>query len=128
MRDPIVRMYETEQQARDAVQKLQAEGFPEDQIFLVTPQSGGTVEAIAAAIMAGFVLRSHAKVYAEGIQKGRSLVVVRASFGHSQDAIDILNSFVKAAEYRHIRVVVKGDHSLKSAPLVNAPLTRARAT
>ena len=93
MRDPIVRMYETEQQARSAVQKLQDEGFPEDQVFLVTPQSGGTVEAIAAAIMAGFVLRSHAKVYAEGIQKGRSLVVVRASFGHSQDAIDILNSF-----------------------------------
>lgn len=93
MRDPIVRMYEAEQQARDAVQKLKDEGFPEDQIFLVTPQSGGTAEAIAAAIMAGFVLRSHAKVYAEGIQRGRSLVVVRASFGHSQDAIDILNSF-----------------------------------
>ena len=44
------------------------------------------------------------------------------------DCIDILNSFVKAAEFRHIRVVVKGDHSLKSAPLVHAPLTRARAT
>jgi hypothetical protein len=86
-------MYETEQQARGAVQKLKDEGFPEDQIFLVTPQSGSTAEAIAAAIMAGFVLRSHAKVYAEGIQRGRSLVVVRASFGHSQDAIDILNSF-----------------------------------
>jgi hypothetical protein len=93
MRDPIVRMYEAEQQARGAVQKLKDEGFPEDQIFLVTPQSGGSAEAIAAAIMAGFVLRSHAKVYAEGIQRGRSLVVVRASFGHSQDAIDILNSF-----------------------------------
>lgn len=93
MSDPIVRMYESEKQARDAVAKLQAEGFPEDQIFLVTPQSGGTVEAIAAAIMAGFVLRSHAKVYAEGVQKGRSLVVVRAAFGHAQEAIDILNSF-----------------------------------
>jgi hypothetical protein len=86
-------MYETEQQARSAVQKLKDDGFPEDQLFLVTPQSGGTAEAIAAAIMAGFVLRSHAKIYAEGIQRGRSLVVVRASFGHSQDAIDILESF-----------------------------------
>ncbi|MCU0975098.1 MAG: general stress protein [Steroidobacteraceae bacterium] len=93
MRDPIVRMYEAEQQARDAVQKLKDEGFPEDQIFLVTPRSGNTAEAIAAAIMAGFVLRSHARIYAEGIQRGRSLVVVRASFGHSQDAIDILNGF-----------------------------------
>ncbi len=93
MRDPIVRMYEAEQQARDAVQKLKDEGFPEDQIFLVTPQSGSSAEAIAAAIMAGFVLRSHAKIYAEGIQRGRSLVVVRAAFGHSQDAIDILSSF-----------------------------------
>ncbi len=93
MRDPIVRMYETEQQARSAVHKLKAEGFPDEQIFLVTPQSGGTAEAIAAAIMAGFVLRSHAKVYAQGIQAGRSLVVVRASFGYTQDAIDILESF-----------------------------------
>lgn len=93
MRDPIVRMYETEQQARNAARKLKDEGFPEDQIFLVTPQSGGTAEAIAAAIMAGFVLRSHAKVYAQGIQAGRSLVVVRAAFGYTQDAIDILDSF-----------------------------------
>lgn len=93
MRDPIVRMYATEQQARDAVRKLQHEGFPDDQIFLVTPASGGTAEAIAAAIMAGFVLRSHARIYAQGIQAGRSLVVVRASFGHTQDAIDVLNSF-----------------------------------
>ena len=93
MLEPIVRMYATEQQARDAVRRLKDEGFPEDTIFLVTPQSGGTTEAIAAAVMAGYVLRSHARVYAEGIQGGRSLVVVRAGFGLAQDAIDILDGF-----------------------------------
>jgi carbonic anhydrase len=44
------------------------------------------------------------------------------------DCIDILNGFVKAAEFRGIRVVVKGDHAHRTAALVNAPLTRARAT
>jgi carbonic anhydrase len=44
------------------------------------------------------------------------------------DCIDIINGFVKGAPFRNIRVVVKGDHALKSAPLINAPLTRARAT
>jgi hypothetical protein len=95
MRDPIVRMYETEAQAREAVQKLKDEGFTEDSVFLVTPRSGGEAgspDAIAAAIMAGFVLRSHAKVYARDIQRGRSLVVVRAPFGYGQLATDLMAS------------------------------------
>ncbi len=96
MRDPIVRMYETEQQARGAFDRLLAEGFPADTVFLVTPGSGGagaSLDAIAAAIMAGYVLRSHARVYASGIARGRSMVIVRAGFGFSQAAIDIMAAF-----------------------------------
>jgi hypothetical protein len=97
MRDPIVRMYETEQQASDAVRKLRNAGFPDDTIFLVTPRAGGadgSSEAISAAIMAGYVLRSHARVYAEGVRRGRSLVVVHAPFGHGRLATDIVDSCV----------------------------------
>ena len=47
------RLYETERAARDAVTKLQKEGFPEETIFLVTPESdreAGSAETLATAI------------------------------------------------------------------------------
>jgi len=118
---PIVRMYETEKQARDAVSNLKQEGFPEDCIFLVTPgvdgggesakpapgeavpeeptgaeaasRGGGSRQTTAMAIMAGHVLRSDAKVYAEGIESGRSLVAVSAPFGYGLLATRVLDSF-----------------------------------
>jgi MFS superfamily sulfate permease-like transporter len=44
------------------------------------------------------------------------------------DNIDIINAFVKGAPFRGLRVVVKGDPQGRSAPMIKAPLTRARAT
>ncbi len=44
------------------------------------------------------------------------------------DAIDIINAFVKGAPFRNLRVIIKGDARGKLAPLITAPLTRARAT
>lgn len=44
------------------------------------------------------------------------------------DNIDIINAFVKAAPFRKLRVVIKGDPSGRSAAKIRAPLTRARAT
>jgi hypothetical protein len=96
MTNPIVRMYETEEQARGAVDKLREEGFPEDRIFLVTPAAGGeegSAEAIANAIMAGYILRSHAKVYAQGIVAGRSLALIHPPFGYGMLATQILDSY-----------------------------------
>ena len=90
-----VRMYETEQQARDAVSKLMEAGFPDDTILLVTPGSGGTtgsIEGISAALSAGFALGGNVSAYAQGVQRGRSLVVVRAAFGFGQQAVNLLDS------------------------------------
>ena len=89
-----VRMYETEQQARDAVRKLVEAGFPDDTILLVTPGSGGagSIEGISAALSAGFSLGGDVSAYAQGVQRGRSLVVVRAAFGFGQQAVSILES------------------------------------
>jgi carbonic anhydrase len=44
------------------------------------------------------------------------------------DAVDIINSFIKSAPFRNLRVVLKGDPRGRVAPLIKAPLTRARAT
>jgi carbonic anhydrase len=44
------------------------------------------------------------------------------------DCIDIINGFVKAAEFRQINVRVRADPGRKSAAIINAPITRARAT
>lgn len=90
-----VRMYNTEQQARAVIGKLEEDGFPAETIFLVTPASGAgkvAVGSISDAIAAGFVLGSDAEVYALGVARGRSLVLIRAGFGHGQSAVNILDS------------------------------------
>jgi MFS superfamily sulfate permease-like transporter len=42
------------------------------------------------------------------------------------DNVDIINAFIKGAQYRDIKVIVRGDIAEKSAPLINAPLTEVR--
>jgi MFS superfamily sulfate permease-like transporter len=42
------------------------------------------------------------------------------------DNVDIINAFIKGAQFRDINVLVRGDIAQKSAPLINAPLTEVR--
>ena len=42
------------------------------------------------------------------------------------DNVDIINAFIKGAEFRDISVVVRGDIAERSAPLINAPLHGVR--
>ncbi|GGD99962.1 hypothetical protein GCM10011529_02670 [Polymorphobacter glacialis] len=44
------------------------------------------------------------------------------------DNIDIINAFVKSAPYRNLTVYLKGDPMGRTPPMINAPLTQARAT
>ncbi len=44
------------------------------------------------------------------------------------DCVDIINGFVRAAAYRQIDVKLRADHARTTAALINAPITRARAT
>ncbi|MBK8638593.1 MAG: hypothetical protein IPN92_10005 [Chromatiaceae bacterium] len=90
------RLYETQEAAREAVAKLKKEGFPEETLFLVTPDSNheeGSVENLATAIRAGFMEGYDAPVYAQGLESGRSLVMIRTGFGYGQLALNILGSF-----------------------------------
>jgi len=88
---PIVRMYDSEQNANDAVGQLKYCGVPEDRITVVGP--GDTVEDIASAIMAAYVLRADALVYAEGVAQGRWLVVVQAPFGTALSVGQVLDRY-----------------------------------
>ncbi|WP_204276917.1 hypothetical protein, partial [Escherichia coli] len=54
---------------------------------------GASIDEIVAAIIKGYVLKSHARVYAEGISKGGSLVTVHAPFGGAARAMRILDKF-----------------------------------
>jgi len=90
---PIVGLFATAAQAADAIKKLTAEGFTPDLITLVDSSSGAGKDKIVAAITAGFVLLSHARVYADAIAQGRSLVIVRAPFSAGGKATKILAAF-----------------------------------
>jgi hypothetical protein len=98
---PIVRMYETEKQARDAVRKLKAEGFQKDTILLITPSPKGdaeSVEALSSSPVAAALPPENAAIHEEGVRQGRSLVAIRAPFGQGQLAKDILEGFNPAGE------------------------------
>jgi hypothetical protein len=89
-------MYATERQARDAVAKLLEEGFRAEEIFLVTPGSSiaaPPLATISSAMLAGEVLGSQAKFYAEGVKQGRSVVAISAPFGTGKLANSVLDSF-----------------------------------
>lgn len=92
---PIARIFETEENARQAERLLLADGFPSTQVHVV---SGATEEAVrdrgalANAVKAGSALREHVEIYADEVARGRVLVVVSASFGTGGSAARILDS------------------------------------
>jgi hypothetical protein len=99
MSNAVVRIYDSEGKARDAVAKLVEDGYPQDSIYLVTPGAGGgeegggaPAESFVAAIKAGQLMADHADVYAERVHAGRSLVVVPAAFGYARRAAEIMES------------------------------------
>lgn len=109
------RLYETEQQAHDAVNELRANGFPDNAVFMMTPAygrdsgfgegsinqesavspsgAGVTLDALANAMRTGNLLGDNVDAYVEGLRSGHSVVAVEAPFGYGQPAVDILESF-----------------------------------
>lgn len=84
----IVRMYDSEERAGDAVKKLKKAGFADDAILAMTP---GSAQSVANAIVAGQMMGYRASFYAERVQQGRSLVAVEAPFGRGELATQILD-------------------------------------
>lgn len=93
MSQEISRMYAKATEAEKAVEELREEGFTD--VFVVSPPSKPDVplSAIAAQIAHGRVLLSDARIYAEGVARGGSLVTVHAPFGSGMLATNILESY-----------------------------------
>ena len=87
MHSLIVRIYATDERARDAVAKLKAAGFRDDAILAVTPGA----PSVGDAMVAGRMLGHRAEFYAERVKQGRSIVAVDAPFGRGQAATGILD-------------------------------------
>jgi len=97
MTTTISRMYASHGQAMAAVAELENYGFGRGDIHVVghpgTPGAeSGAADAVMAALLKAYVLRAHAKVFAEGILRGGTLVVVHAPFGSAEAARTALDS------------------------------------
>lgn len=86
----IVRLFESAARADEGIKRLKTWGFEDAVISRVGP--GGSEEAAAAAITAAHVLKSHAAIYARGVARGGTIVVVRAPFGTGVIAGQLLDS------------------------------------
>lgn len=94
MTQTIVRMYGSHDNAMSAVNELKRNRFEDNEIHVVSAEGahGGEGDGIVEAIMKAYVLKSQAKVYAEGVRRGGTLVVVHAPFGSALEATEILDS------------------------------------
>jgi hypothetical protein len=101
MSQTINRMYDSFERANEAVHELRTNRFDRfDEIHVVTLQGAtgadslgpdASTDAIVAALMKAYVLKAHAKVFAEGIRRGGTLVTVHAGFGTAAAAIAVLD-------------------------------------
>ncbi|MGJ4949136.1 hypothetical protein [Bradyrhizobium sp. HKCCYLS20291] len=92
MSQTICRMYPTPAQAANAKLELEHAGYSE--VHLVSSNSvGESDDDLIAAITRGYVLKSHARVYAQGIRRGGSLVTVHAPFTGAGKALRILGKY-----------------------------------
>jgi len=93
MSHEISRMFATVEEARNAAAELAEEGFNEVHVVATPSKPDAPVSAIAAQIALGNVLLAHARIYAEGVAEGGTLVTVHAPFGSGMKATTILNSY-----------------------------------
>ena len=99
MTQTITRLYASRDQADTAVAELRRFGFRDADIHVVYPpdhgpdEAGASSDAIADSIMKGYVLRSDAKIHAEQVRQGATLLTVHAPFGMGQRALKVMHKF-----------------------------------
>lgn len=128
---PIVRLFPTEQAARDAVAKLVKDNISSRTIAVINPDYQGATSAIDAAVRDGMIPGVYRKATADALRNGRSVVCVTPPYGKSQSAIRILNrsgavdtdslpdytrdSAAPFSEFLGLPVLTEGRSSLKLA-------------
>jgi hypothetical protein len=94
MTQTVCRMYASSQTSAAAAETLQRHRALADRVRVVNPpQQYVSVDAIAQAIMNCDVHKSHAKIYAERVYEGSSLIVVHAPLGTASAVISYLDEF-----------------------------------
>jgi hypothetical protein len=92
----IARMYDSYEHALAAVRELQTLRLWDNDVYLVSQQgnqpAGPDLDAIVTALTKAYVARAEARIYAQGIARGGSLVVVHAPFGAAIMAIEALDA------------------------------------
>lgn len=87
-----VRLYKSEQGARDVDARLQEEGFENRAMFLPSDHAGREVEAVNAAIESGVIPERFVKLCQRSLKEGKSLIAAQAPFGSGTRVISILES------------------------------------
>lgn len=88
----VLRIFPSEQKAREAAGLLAEEGFGNVAVFTPEGVAGAEEQAVRSAVRDGRLAGSHSGVCIRSLQRGRSLVAVPTRFGQGRAAIDILES------------------------------------
>lgn len=94
---PVVRLFPTEEAAREAVAELERRGVPRNVVAVIRPRAEGSSEAVAAeaveaAIRDGALPRSHRRVARNAIVRGRIVLCVTPPYGTGQSTLDTLEA------------------------------------
>jgi hypothetical protein len=140
MSSPIVRMYSSPAAATAAVKRLTDWGFDDAMINMVTaaskppadaPRGAVSDDPVLSAIMSGYVLKAHAKVYAEGVRRGQALVSVLPPFGRGSVAESLLDEARDTVDTGvaddYDRLTPWDEYAPLSSALKLPPLVRATA-
>ena len=89
----ISRMYADPAHAEKALDELRSYGY--DDVHIFGPATGDQVSSddLADRIAKAFILKSEARVYADRVLKGGTLVAVHAPFGSARLAREILDDY-----------------------------------
>lgn len=89
---------------------------------LVTVDDGHGNVMIAARRNLYFIHKYELQKCLNSVPEGSNLLIDLSATSYVDlDNIDVINAFVRGAEFKNIRVMVRGDIAERSAPLINAP-------
>ena len=89
----VVRMYDSEEHARDALAMLSKEGFGDTEVFHFQPDAGDATEVVSRAVDSELIPRRYGKACRNALAEGHHVVAVAAAFGTALMAEEILDSY-----------------------------------
>lgn len=86
-----LRVFESEEAAKDASAKLTAAGYREHIVVLASEAAGKEEEAVRASVAGGLLSDRMVGTSVRSLKQGRSLVSARAPFGRGQEVLNIMD-------------------------------------